>query len=149
MPFTEWLACCGSRQWAKRMLALEPFPAAERMLEAADRVWWELSPGDWLEAFAAHPRIGESTRDAQAAREQSGVRGAEAETIEKLAALNRAYEERFGWIYIVCASGKSAAQMLAILESRMGNDPETELRVAAEQQLQITRLRLEKWMRGQ
>ncbi len=145
---SELLACCGSRDWVQRMLALQPFRTAERMLEAADRVWWELSPRDWLEAFAAHPRIGESSKDALAEQEQAGARGAEAETLAKLATLNRAYEERFGHIYIVCASGKSATQMLAILESRMSNDPETELLVAAEQQRQITRLRLEKWMRG-
>jgi OHCU decarboxylase len=147
MNFGELLACCGSREWVRRMMALQPFPTAEAMLEAADRVWSELGPGDWLEAFAAHPRIGESSSDARAQEEQSGARGAEAETLAKLAGLNRAYEERFGHIYIVSASGKSAAQMLAILESRMSNDPETELRVAAEQQRQITRLRLEKWMR--
>jgi 2-oxo-4-hydroxy-4-carboxy-5-ureidoimidazoline decarboxylase len=119
------------------------------MMEAADRAWWELSPQDWRDAFAAHPRIGESSADARARQEQSGVQGAEAETLARLAAGNRAYEARFGYIYIVCASGKTAAEMLAILESRLGNDPEAELRIAAEQQSQITRLRLEKWMKAQ
>ena len=113
---------------------------------ASDRIWWELGPAAWLRAFEAHPRIGESTADARAAGEQSGVAVADSETLARLAAGNRAYEERFGHIYIVCASGKSAAQMLEILESRLGADPETELRMAAEQQRQITRLRLEKWM---
>jgi OHCU decarboxylase len=145
----ELLACCGSLEWARRMEQRQPFAGAEEMLAAADSTWWELGPADWLQAFAAHPRIGESTADARARHEQSGVQGAEAETLARLAAANRAYEERFGHIYIVCASGKTAAQMLAILESRLSNDPETELRVAAEQQRQITRLRLEQWIKGQ
>jgi OHCU decarboxylase len=114
------------------------------MLEAADRIWSELNPPDWLEAFAAHPRIGESSADRRAAREQSGVAGAQPETLARLAAANREYEDRFGYIYIVCASGKSAAEMLAMLESRLTHNAETELRAAAEQQRQITRLRLEK-----
>jgi allantoinase len=144
----DLLACCGSLEWGRRMEERQPFASASEMLAAADRIWWELRPVDWLQAFAAHPRIGESTADARARQEQSGVQSAEAETLARLAAGNRAYEERFGYIYIVCASGKTAAQMLAILESRLSNDPETELRVAAEQQRQITRLRLEKWMMG-
>jgi allantoicase len=145
----ELLACCGSREWASRMKERQPFDSAEQMLESADRVWWELSPQDWLEAFASHPRIGESTADARARQEQAGVHGVELGTLDRLAAANRAYEQRFGHIYIVCATGKTAAQMLAILESRLGNDAETELRVAAGQQSQITRLRLEKWLKEQ
>ena len=143
---SDLLACCASREWARKMAERQPYASAEEMLEKADRTWWELAPQDWLQAFAAHPRIGESSADASASREQSGVEGAEAETLARLAAGNRAYEQRFGYIYIVCATGKTAAEMLAILESRLNNDPEIELRVAAEQQRQITRLRLEKWM---
>jgi OHCU decarboxylase len=139
------LTCCGSRQWAERMAQLQPFAAAKQMLEAADRVWWELSPTDWLEAFSAHPRIGEQG-DAVASAEQSGVRGAAQEIMARLADGNRAYEQRFGYIYIVCASGKTATEMLEILKARLQNDNDTELRVAAEQQRQITRLRLEKWL---
>jgi len=145
----ELLACCGSREWARRMMESQPFRTAGQLLETADRVWWELGPKDWLEAFAAHPRIGERTADAQAGQEQSGVENAEAETLAKIAAGNRLYEERFGHIYIVCATGKSAAQMLSILESRLGADADTELRVAAGEQRQITRLRLEKWLERQ
>jgi allantoicase len=141
---SELLACCGSHQWAKRMRENQPFATAERLLEAAGRIWSELGPSDWLQAFAAHPRIGEASADPRATREQSGVTGAPSETLGRLAAANRQYEERFGHIYIVCASGKTAAEMLAILESRLTNDAETELRVAAEQQRQITRLRLQK-----
>jgi len=140
------LTCCGSREWAKRMAQLQPFAAAEQMLEAADRVWSELSPADWLEAFSAHPRIGEKG-DAVASAEQAGVRGAALDTMARLRDGNRAYEQRFGYIYIVCASGKTATEMLEILESRLRNDKETELHVAAEQQRQITRLRIEKWFR--
>jgi allantoicase len=141
---SELLACCGSQEWARLMRESQPFASAEQMLEAAGRIWSELGPSDWLQAFAAHPRIGESSTDPRATREQSGVTGASPEIRAKLAAANRQYEERFGNIYIVCASGKTAAEMLAILESRLRNDPQTELLVAAGQQRQITRLRLEK-----
>jgi OHCU decarboxylase len=143
---SELLACCGSPQWARRMIAEQPFASPGRMLEAADRVWRSLTPADWLAAFAAHPRIGEKSPDARASQEQSGVQGAAGDTLARLAAGNRAYEQKFGYIYIVCATGKTAAEMLAILESRLQNDPETELPVAAEQQRQITRIRLEKRM---
>jgi OHCU decarboxylase len=122
----------------------QPFAGAGQMLEAAGRIWSELGPADWLQAFAAHPRIGESSADPLASREQSKVTGAPADVLTRLAAANRAYEERFGHIYIVCATGKTAPEMLAILESRLSNDAETELRVAAGEQLKITRLRLEK-----
>jgi allantoicase len=141
---SELLACCGSREWVRRMQASQPFASAGQMLEAAGRIWSELGPSDWLQAFAAHPRIGESSADPRATQEQSGVAGAQTDVLTRLAAANRAYEERFGYIYIVFASGKTAAEMLAILESRMSNDAETELRVAAGQQRQIMRLRLEK-----
>jgi allantoicase len=143
----ELLACCGSREWARRMN--QPFADTGQMLAAADRIWNELAPQDWLEAFAAHPRIGESTADPRAAKEQSGVGGAQPETLARLAAANREYEKRFGHIYIVCASGKTAAEMLALLESRLSNDAETELRVAAGEQQKIMRLRLEKWLESQ
>jgi OHCU decarboxylase len=128
------------------MLERQPFATDIQLLEAADRLWWELSPADWREAFAAHPRIGEKSADRRANQEQSGVTGAPAESLARLASANREYEDRFGYIYIVCASGKTAAEMLEILESRLGNDAETELRIAAEQQSQITRLRLQKWL---
>jgi OHCU decarboxylase len=127
----------------------QPFADTGQMLAAADRIWNELAPQDWLEAFAAHPRIGESTADPRAAKEQSGVGGAQPETLARLAAANREYEKRFGHIYIVCAIGKTAAEMLALLESRLSNDAETELRVAAGEQQKIMRLRLEKWLESQ
>ena len=142
-------ACCASRRWAERMAALRPFPLPEALLAAADESWWRLEPADWREAFAAHPRIGEQGAAGHADRgwsagEQAGAAGMEAARAERLAALNRRYEERFGWVYLVCASGRSGDEMLEILERRLGDDPEHELRVAAAEQAKITRLRLGK-----
>lgn len=145
-----FLACCGSRSWARQMTEGRPYADAEALLEAADRIWWSLAPEDWREAFAAHPKIGEkkAAGDAQfrhwSEQEQAGVASAEEVLLAELAEGNRAYAERFGCIFIVCASGKSAEEMLGLLRSRLGNDPETELRVAAEEQRKITRLRLGK-----
>jgi len=148
----ELLKCCGSSRWAEGVAASRPFRGVEELLEAADRVWWSLTPEDWLEAFRAHPKIGE--RKAAAAvseearrwseREQSGARDAPAETAAALAEGNRAYEEKFGFIFIVCAAGKSAGEMLSLLRARLNNECDAELRVAAEEQRQITRLRLHK-----
>ena len=148
----ELLTCCGSRAWARRMAAARPFPDEAALYETADRTWGELGEADWLEAFRSHPRIGERKAEAgQTAREQawsageqSGMDAAAAATQQAIAEGNRAYEARFGHIYIVCASGRSADEMLALLRSRLGNDPETEIRVAAEEQRRITRIRLEK-----
>jgi OHCU decarboxylase len=142
------LACCGSRGWVAGMLARQPFETAASALDAAAEIWWGLDPPDWREAFAAHPRIGDKSADGQASREQSGVAGAHPEVLARLTAANREYERRFGYIYIVCAAGKSADEMLAILESRLGNDPDSELRIAAGEQLNITRLRLRKLLEG-
>jgi len=149
MTESELLKCCLSRAWVRLMRDRQPFSNAAQMLKAADNVWWELGAADWLEAFSSHPRIGEKSEDRTAAKEQSGVAGAPAEMLERQAAGNRQYEEKFGYIYIVCANGKTAGEMLDILESRLGNDPDTEMRVAAEQQRQISRLRLESFLGGQ
>jgi allantoicase len=146
IPEATLLACCGSHAWVKKMAESQPFATAEQMFDAADRIWWTLSPDDWREAFTAHPKIGEKNSDEQSCSEQSGMREAAAEIRARIAAGNRTYLERFGHIYIVCATGKSAAQMAEILESRLVNDPATELRAAAAEQRQITRLRLEKWL---
>jgi OHCU decarboxylase len=148
----ELSKCCGSRRWAERVAAGRPYASAGELEEAADRVWWELSADDWLEAFRAHPKIGERKADAGVSeqarawseREQAGAAGAPAATLDALAAANRAYEERFGFIFIVCATGKTASEMLALLGARMGNDAAAELRVAAGEQGKITRLRLRK-----
>jgi len=137
-------ACCGSSRWVSAMLARRPFRSREAVLETADEIWASLDGADWREAFAHHPRIGEQTTNSTAAKEQSGVSGAADDVRQALAKANRDYEQRFGYIYIVCATGKSAEEMLAIAKSRLENDPDTELRVAAEEQRKITRLRLQK-----
>ena len=148
----ELLKCCGSTRWAAGVAARRPYASAEELEETADRVWWGLSAEDWLEAFRAHPKIGERRAAAEVSdearawseREQAGGAGASAETRAALAEGNRAYEGRFGFIFIVCATGRTADEMLALLRARLGNDRETELRVAAEEQRRITRLRLRK-----
>jgi OHCU decarboxylase len=127
------------------MTASRPYRDAESFAETADATWRKLSPDDWLEAFAAHPAIGTKINLSPFSKqEQSGTRGADSETLAELAALNRRYAERFGHVFLVCATGKTAAEMLAIGRKRFGNDPETELAIAAEEQRKITRLRLEK-----
>lgn len=109
----------------------------------ADDIWWSLEGGDWLEAFAAHPRIGERAAG-WAGDEQSGVRGAERDVLGRLNSLNHDYERKFGHVFLIFATGKTSAQMLAELERRLANDPSTELRIAAGEQARITRLRLQK-----
>jgi len=148
----EFLKCCGSMRWAHEMTNARPFADVDRLLGQADRIWWSSSEADWLEAFRAHPKIGEQKAAAAqseqarswSAQEQAGVADAATETKAALAARNQEYEERFGFIFIVCASGKTSEEMLAILNERLRNDPGTELRIAAEEQRKITRLRLEK-----
>lgn len=136
--------CCGSERWVERMLAARPYGDDAALFELADRVWWDLGREDWLEAFRAHPRIGARTADAWARDEQAGVDGAATATRRRLTEGNRAYEERFGHVYLVCATGRSAADLAADLERRLSNDAAQELRVAAAEQAKITRLRLEK-----
>ena len=134
------------------MTSIRPFISLEDTLVKAGSVWRSLSEEDWLEAFRAHPKIGEqkaAAAQSEQARnwskqEQSGAEGANAETRAALAAGNQEYEKRFGFIFIVCATGKSSAEMLAILNTRLQNDFKAELSVAAEEQRKITRLRLEK-----
>lgn len=139
----ELLRCCGSAAWAKAMAGLRPFPDAAALHRAAEEAWARLGRADWLEAFAAHPRIGARARG-WAKGEQAGAVGAPESVLEKLAAGNRDYEARFGHIFIVCATGKSAAEMLGLLKARLGNAPEAELKIAAGEQAKITRIRLEK-----
>jgi allantoicase len=140
---TALLACCGSRAWARRMAAGRPFRDRADLVKMSDGIWWSLGSEDWLEAFRAHPRIGEKG-GRWATQEQAGTRGARPEVLSELAEANRRYESRFGHIFIVCATGKSALEMLTLLQERFGNDPDAELRVAAEEQRKITNLRLEK-----
>jgi OHCU decarboxylase len=143
--------CCGASRWVSHMLARRPFGSRDRVLSAADEIWRSLGPTDWLEAFSRHPRIGEreaalrqSEREtALAAGEQAGVQLADDDLRAALAATNREYEQRFGFIYIVFATGKTAEEMLALARERLRNDRETELRTAAEEQRKITRRRLD------
>ncbi|MGB8508603.1 MAG: 2-oxo-4-hydroxy-4-carboxy-5-ureidoimidazoline decarboxylase [Pyrinomonadaceae bacterium] len=147
----ELLKCCGSTRWAEGVTAARPFRDARELSETADRVWHESDADDWLEAFRSHPKIGERRAAhevaAQSSRwseeEQSEARPS-AETTTALAAANREYEERFGFIFIICATGKTSDEMLAALRARLGNERDAELRVAAEEQRRITHLRLRK-----
>ena len=141
------LACCGSRAWASGLEAARPFATFDALLQTADEVWEGLSAKDRREAFAAHPRIGEPGGSAWARGEQSGAAAASDETLRALEAGNREYEERFGHVFLINATGKSAEEMLDALRERLGHDPETELAEAAEQERQITRVRLEKLVR--
>jgi 2-oxo-4-hydroxy-4-carboxy-5-ureidoimidazoline decarboxylase len=150
----EILPCCGSKAWAGGMAARRPFPDVTTLLAASDETWSNLGAAEWMEAFHSHPRIGES-RAAQSAsaqsatwsvQEQRDVASAGDAVKITLAEANREYEQRFRRIFIVCATGKSAPEILAILRRRLQNDDATELREAAEQQRQITRIRLTKWL---
>ena len=144
----ELLQCCGSREWAVRMAALRPFSHEGALLEEADRVWLQLGEVDWLEAFAAHPRIGQSTTSQTAQREQALALSADDEIKSRLAAANAEYEARFGFIFIVFASGKTPEQMLELLHARMNNVHAVEIRKAAAEQMKITRLRLQRLVGG-
>jgi OHCU decarboxylase len=139
--------CCGAARWVAEMVARRPFGTLEQLLEESDDVWWSLDPDDWREAFAHHPRIGERA-SGWSAGEQAGVADASADVRAELAAANDAYEARFGHVYLVRATGRSADELLALARARLANDAEAELRVAAEEQRQITRLRLEKLFAG-
>lgn len=145
-------ACCGAHRWVFEMIRRRPYSSVDDVIDVANEAWRATTERDWREAFDHHPRIGESRSatqtDRQAASwsagEQSGAVSADANAKRELAAVNAEYEARFGHIYLVCASGRSADELLAIARSRLGNDAETELRVAAEEQRQIMELRLQK-----
>ena len=134
--------CCGATRWVDGMTDRRPFRSRETLFKAADEEWDECIESDWREAFSQHPRIGDRDARGTAADEQSGARVASATVQEELRRINRAYEDKFGHIYIVCASGKSAEEMLEIAQARMNNDPGTELRAAAEEQRKIMHIRL-------
>ncbi len=148
------LPCCGSKAWAREMAARRPILDEASLLAACDESWRNLPQSDWLEAFRSHPRIGDSHAPASApvqsavwsGEEQRKAAPADDRVKAALAAGNRAYEQKFNRIFIVCATGKSAPEILAILERRLRNDAATELREAAEQQRQIAHLRLKKWL---
>ena len=144
--------CCASRAWVAGMLARRPFKLDDDMASVTTEVWWSLSPESWLEAFAAHPQIGDveslratyaDTKD-WAGSEQSGVESAGETTLHRLAEANEEYRDKFGYVFIIFATGKTAEEMLAILEERLENSPAIELPLAAAEQLKITQLRLQK-----
>ena len=144
--------CCGSSRWVSEMIVSRPFGSRSAVFSAADRIWSSLSASDWVEAFEHHPRIGERTsavaqgeRGAEwSSREQSGIDSAGDDVRKALAEVNQEYERRFGYIYIVCATGKKPEEMLALARKRLRNAAAAEIRVAAEEQRKITRIRLEK-----
>ncbi|MBS1941247.1 MAG: 2-oxo-4-hydroxy-4-carboxy-5-ureidoimidazoline decarboxylase [Bacteroidetes bacterium] len=140
--------CCGASQWVDRMVYARPFENLGEVLETSDNIWEECDVDDYEEAFGHHPRIGDAKAAASggqwAAGEQKGMQGTDPAQLEKFIAANRAYEEKFGFIFIVCATGKGAAEMLTMLEARMNNDPKDEIHIAAAEQNKITRLRLKK-----
>src|ERR1044071_2898938 len=148
----ELRQCCGSRRWAEQMSNDRPFETLDELITNSDRRWWSLSAEDWLEAFRSHPKIGEkkagnnvSAQSQQwSGQEQAGISSAPQSTVDSLAELNRAYEEKFGFIFIICATGKTSEEMLAALKERLQHDSDTELRLAAAEQAKITALRLKK-----
>lgn len=137
-----FLRCCGSHRWAERMEAFRPFGSKEEVLDVADHLADQLTDEDWLEALAAHPRIGERSESAWSQREQAAALNAEQRVKDELARGNVEYERKFGFIFIVFASGKTPEQILQVLTARMGNDRATEIANAAAEQRQITRTRL-------
>ena len=145
--------CCGATAWVENMLAAFPVSDAETLMDEANTAWNKLSEADWREAFTHHPKIGGdvgalrakfASTSTWAEGEQASVKQASQETLEALATENEDYERKFGYIFIVCATGKSADEMLALLQVRLSNKPEDEILIAAGEQNKITRLRLEK-----
>jgi 2-oxo-4-hydroxy-4-carboxy-5-ureidoimidazoline decarboxylase len=152
----EILACCGSNAWAAAMASKRPIRDEVALLEASDEIWRELGEADWLEAFRSHPRIGETRAEKTAAAQSSGWseqeqrKSAAADEAVKTALKwgNLEYEKKFGRIFIVCATGKSASEILEILRWRLHNDEATELQQAAEEQRKIMHIRMKKWVAG-
>jgi OHCU decarboxylase len=148
-------ACCGSNAWVERMTAARPYVDLDDCFTKADTAWRSLGQAAWLQAFVRHPRIGDRPAEGErgrshrwSAEEQSQAQEASPETLRAFAEGNRAYEDRFGYVFLVRAAGRTATEMLSLLRERLRNDPDTELRVAASEQEAITRLRLEKLLFG-
>ena len=144
--------CCGSTVWVNKMLTVFPVEDLVDLIEDAEEKWYECTEEDWKEAFSHHPKIGDvdsikkkfaSTAE-WATGEQCGVNDAAEKTLQELADGNKAYEEKFGYIFIVSATGKSAEEILSLLQSRLPNSPEEEIKIAVEEQGIITKIRLEK-----
>ncbi len=135
---------CSSTIWARRVVAGAPFPDVDALLDRADRVLAELPDGEIDAALDGHPRIGAKVDNPSSAREQAAVSTAADAVLTELAAKNREYDEKFGYVYLVCASGRSAQELLAILADRLYNDAETERRVMRSELAKINRLRLQR-----
>jgi 2-oxo-4-hydroxy-4-carboxy-5-ureidoimidazoline decarboxylase len=150
----EVLPCCGSRAWASNLAYSRPIEDVPTLLATSDRIWRALSIADWLDAFQSHPRIGEtrsspgSSAQSQnwSVQEQRHAAQSDDSVKQALAEGNREYEQKFHRTFIICATGKSVDEILANLRQRLNNDDATELREAAEQQRQITQIRLRKWL---
>ena len=142
----EFLSICHSRRWAESMADARPFGDLEQLQRTADAVWLGLGPGDWLEALAGHPRIGERGGSAEehSRREQAGMDDASTSVRAAIAAGNREYEDRFGHVFLIAAAGRGAEEILGELTRRLDNTAEEEVRVAAQEHRRITRLRLER-----
>jgi len=148
----ELFKCCSSTAWVNKMLTVFPVEDFIDLTEDAEEKWYECTEEDWKEAFSYHPEIGDIdslkkklTSTVQwAAGEQSGINEASEKTLQQFADSNKVYQEKFGYTFIVSATGKSAEEMLAILRSRLSNDPKEEIEIAAEEQNMITKIRLEK-----
>jgi|SRR6478672_9249184 len=140
-------ACCGSNTWADAMMSHFPFVSEKAMVDLSTKIWYdECSETDWRESFTHHPKIGDvkSLTEKFAGKEQAGVAVASAQTIEALAKANSDYENKFGFIFIVCATGKSADEMLQLLLDRLKNTAEEELQIAMGEQQKITIIRFKK-----
>jgi OHCU decarboxylase len=152
----ELLQCCGSKRWARQMANARPYENVANVIARANEIWWSLDRDEWLEAFRSHPRIGEkkaaesvSAQSKQwSGQEQAGVSTDSTETTNALATLNHAYEQKFGFIFIICATGRTSDEMLAALRERLEHDAAEELPIAAAEQCKITELRLKKLLTG-
>jgi 2-oxo-4-hydroxy-4-carboxy-5-ureidoimidazoline decarboxylase len=151
----EALPCCGSQAWAVALASKRPIADELSLQETSAAIWWALPEQAWREAFASHPRIGQKHAVSDATTESLQWSEKEQQNVSPDAAgklaleeANRRYEQKFGRIFIVCATCKTSAEILEFLEARLQNDPATELREASEQQRQITQLRLNKWLNG-
>ena len=148
----QFSICCGAYKWVEQMRNCRPFQNKNELLKMAEETWFSLSGQDWLEAFSHHPKIG-NIRSLQSKfqktaklseSEQKSISHVSEDILKEIAEGNQLYEKKFGYIFIVCATGKTAEEMLALLNERLKNDPEAELLIAAKEQNKITRLRLEK-----
>lgn len=150
--FEIFSKCCGSVNWVNKLISSRPFDSEQEVLDKAEELWYALNDTDWKEAFEHHPKIGDlnslkekySGTRSMAGNEQSGMDKAAESVLSEMSELNREYENKFGYIFIVCATGKSAVEMLTLLKERIQNSPGDEIRIAMEEQNKITKIRIEK-----